>query len=372
MRFDKIKNRRTVMSLVVVVAVAIILFIVEQQGYSNMKIGTTYKIGNTANSNYKEFGNGIVKYSRDGVAFFNQHGDEMWNQSYQMKNPFIEANAVSMAVADQGGNDIFVFQKEGMKGEVHTSLPIEKIAVSEQGIVAVILKNEGNPKIQCFDLAGNLLVEHKTTLDSKGYPISVSLSTNGETLQVVYVQVKDMMLSSRVVYYNFGKQGEGKTDHQILEKEYEDGLVATGFFMDDDSSSVVGEQGIQFYKGKEKPKAGENITVKEEIQSVFYDQKHVGIIIKCDGGEGYEMRLYNESGKQVFSEGVSGLYGNIRISGRKIIMYDGRKCCVYSLGGRKIFEGELENTIYEIMPILGFHKYAIVNTNGIQIGRLAK
>ena len=35
-----------------------------------------------------------------------------------------------------------IFQREGLKGEIKTTLPIEKISVSEQGIVSVIVKNE--------------------------------------------------------------------------------------------------------------------------------------------------------------------------------------------------------------------------------------
>ena len=35
-----------------------------------------------------------------------------------------------------------VVQEDGIKGEIETTLPIEKIAVSRQGIVSAILKNE--------------------------------------------------------------------------------------------------------------------------------------------------------------------------------------------------------------------------------------
>lgn len=54
----------------------------------------------------------------------------------------------SAAVADKEGNDILVFQEDGLKGEVHTTMPIEKVSVSEQGIVECNIKkrysNESN------------------------------------------------------------------------------------------------------------------------------------------------------------------------------------------------------------------------------------
>lgn len=61
--------------------------------------------------------------------------------------PFLDVNEKSAAIADKGGNDIIVFQEDGLKGEIHTTLPIEKINVSEQGIVGAILKMTHQPKL---------------------------------------------------------------------------------------------------------------------------------------------------------------------------------------------------------------------------------
>ena len=69
-------------------------------------------------------------------------GKEKWNQSYQIKNPMIDVSDKSAAVADKEGNDILILQEDGLKGEVHTTKPIEKVSVSEQGIVSAILKKD--------------------------------------------------------------------------------------------------------------------------------------------------------------------------------------------------------------------------------------
>ena len=57
-------------------------------------------------------------------------------------------------VADSGGNNILVFSEEGLKGEIETTLPIERITVSDQGIVSVVLRNENTPEIITYDAAG--------------------------------------------------------------------------------------------------------------------------------------------------------------------------------------------------------------------------
>ena len=72
-----------------------------------------------------------------------------------------------------------IFQKSGLKGEIETTLPIEKISVSNQGIVSAILKNESTPQIISYDAVGNILVEHQVNLNSTGYPISLDMSADG-------------------------------------------------------------------------------------------------------------------------------------------------------------------------------------------------
>ena len=79
-------------------------------------------------------------------------------------------------MADRGGNSIMVFTKDGLKGEIETTLPIEKIAISDQGIVSAILKNENSPQIISYDAAGNILVEQQITLGTTGYPVALDMT----------------------------------------------------------------------------------------------------------------------------------------------------------------------------------------------------
>ena len=68
------------------------------------------------------------------------------------------------------GNTILVFTEEGLKGEIETTLPIEKIAVSDQGIVTAVLRNESSPEIISYDAVGNILVEQQASHGLNGIP----------------------------------------------------------------------------------------------------------------------------------------------------------------------------------------------------------
>ena len=356
-----------------ILAVSIgIYLLINLQTYTSVRTVDTYPVSGAASNEYKQFADGVLKYSRDGISYLDQKGSEVWNQAYQIQNPVVDVNETSGAVADKGGNAILVFNEEGLRGEIETDLPIERISVSEQGIVSVILIDEGSSQILCYDAAGNILVEHKTSVNGTGYPMDAALSPDGEILQVLYLYTQDGTITSRVAYYNFGQEGESETDHQVTEQEYKDVVMADGFFMNQSVSAAVGDNMLTIFRGKSVPEEAVKVEIDKEIKSVFHNQEYIGMILKNEGKEGYELRLYNDRGQMAMSEDFSGDYSNVKICGSQVIMYDGKNCSIFTRGGIQKFEGEMNSNILEIFPVAGVNKYIVMNENGMEVVRLVK
>ena len=373
-RQHKIKQRRRVIICIIAVAavaIAVYLFI-NLQTYTSARVSDTYAAKGAANNSYTQYAEGVLKYSREGIAYLNRKGEEQWNQSYQIKNPFVVAGKKSGVVADKGGNDIIVFEESGVKGEIQTTMPIERINVSEQGIVCTILKSDGGAKVMCYDTAGNVLVEHKTSLSGTGYPMDVALSSNGEVLQVLYLYTQDGKITSKIAYYNFGKAGEEKSDHQVSYQEYEDTIMVSGFYMNDSTSVAVGDNRMVIYEGVDVPKQKTEITMDKEIKSVFHNEKYIGLILKNEGKEGYELRLYNKNGSVALTKDFTGDFNNVKICGSQVIMYDGKKCSIFMRSGIQKYDGEMDNNIFEIFPIAGVNKYIVMSASGMEHVRLVK
>ena len=96
------------------------------------------------------------------------------------------------------------------------------------------------------------------------------------------------------------------------------------------------------------------------------------VFLKNEGKGGYELRLYNTSGKQTLSKDFTGDYGNVKLSGGQVIMYDGNNCSIFLKSGIQKFEGEIETNIREIFPTMGVNKYIVINANGMENVRLVK
>ena len=105
----------TVVTLIVAASVGIYLFI-HLQTYTNVRVANTYPEAGSTDSNYKEFSEGVLRYSRDGMAYLSQQGEEKWNQAYQIKTPTVVAGDDCAIIFDKGGNDVVFLQKEGLRG----------------------------------------------------------------------------------------------------------------------------------------------------------------------------------------------------------------------------------------------------------------
>mgnify|MGYP004465015265 FL=1 len=368
----KRQQRIAIVCIIIVIVSVMTYLLVSLQTYTKVRVSDTYPRKGASDNSYVQFLDGVIKYSKDGIAYMDQTGKEVWNQSYQIKNPMLDVNNKSVAVADKDGNDILIFQEEGLKGEVHTTMPVERISVSEQGIVSAILKNESAMKIMCYDIKGNVLVEHKTTLAGTGYPIDIALSADGNLMQVLYLYTQKGQIVSRLHYYNFGDAGEGKTDHQVTAENYKDTILASGFFMNAETSAAVGDNRVVIYEGKDTPEQVANIKLDKEIKNVFHSEKYVGLILKNQGKSGYELRLYDKSGKVVLSKDFKGDYKHVKICNNQVIMYDGKNCNIYMKNGIQKFKGETDSNILEIFPVEGVNRYIIMSANGMEKVRLVK
>lgn len=374
---EKIRqHKKRYIKKVSIVIVTIVLALVGgvtyvmNQTYTDTRILNTYSDGAEDGAQYVEFAGGILKYTRDGAVFLNDKGKEKWNAAYQIQTPIASVKKNAATIADKGGNDISVFGKNGLKGEIHTNLPIEKTAVSSQGIVSAILKDGNTFRIVCYDAAGNILVEHKTSPSVTGYPMDIDISDNGYMLLVSYLMVEDGVLTGRVAYYNFGDAGKNKEDYIVTQEVYSDSVIPTVFFMDDQTSVVVSDREIVIYKGKDIPKKLTTIKMNNGMKSVFYNEKMIGVVSNEKGGN--VLHLFDKKGQSVLNREFEGEYKNAKISGNLVILNSGKQCTVFSKGGTQRFVGEFDSDILEIKPLMGLNKCLVINTNGFEEIRFTK
>lgn len=361
-----------VTTLTLLAAVISTYLLLEMQTYTRMDVVDSFGNAITDNGNYLEFADGVLKYSRDGITYLDKRGEELWNQSYQIKNPIVVKSEKATAVAEQEGNNIYIFDEDGAKGEVHTTLPVEKLTVSDNGIVAVLLKGESNPKIVCYDVEGNVLIEHRGSMAGTGYPIGLALSPDGTKMMVSYLAVVDGVQSTRIVFYDFGGELGDEKNYQLHEEVYKNAVMPTLVFDEDKHAVAIGENGFVLYKVETGKVTSAVVEIEEEVTSVFYEEGTIGFVLRKAGQEGQEVRLYARNGKQKLSKQIEGEFGNVKLSEGNVLLFDGKKACIISSWGVIEFDGEVEANIMEMISLSGINKFLVMNSNGMDEIRLVK
>ncbi|MDD2979785.1 MAG: DUF5711 family protein [Hespellia sp.] len=356
----------------VILAVSGTFLLLAFQEYSRARDVKTYEYNTSDSNELVQFGDGIVRYNGDGVVYLDSKGRQLWNQACQMRNPVMVQNDDAFVIADRGGSSIQVFTKVGLKGEMETTMPIEMVTVSNQGIVAALLQNENTPKIMCYDAAGNVLVEHSVTANSSGYPINMSIAKDGKLLLVSYLSTKDGNLSSRIVYYNFDAVGQDETDNAVTEENYADEIVPTTFFMDEETSAIVGDSTFRIYKGTQIPELSKEVNLGATIKSTFHTNKYIGFVLNKSNASENELRIYRTNGSIVLSKTFTGSYAHAKMVNNEVFLYDGTKCCIITLSGIQRFKGDVSLDITDIMPITGINKYLVISTREMKSIHLAK
>ncbi len=372
-KFRRAKVRRILVLIVLIIlAVCGTYLLLKNQSYGHARTAAEYSSDISDTSNYAQVANGIVRYNRDGVAFLNNKNEEQWIQPTQLQNPVITVKEESFAVADNGGNNILVFSEEGLRGEIETTLPIEKISISDQGIVSVLMRNGSTPSIITYDAAGNILAEIQITQGTMGYPTAMEMSDDGNTLAVSYLYLDGVNIKSRVIYYNFGEAGQENADNIVSSEEYDNTVMADIFFMGGGRSVAVGDNSFVIYRGTDTPQPEKTIVIDQEIQSVFHSDQYIGFILLNQEKSGYEVRLYNRIGEQLISREIPGNYSNVKMDGDEIIMFEGSRCCIVTATGIIKYDGNLDVDALEIFRAFGVNRYYVMSVDELRVIYLTK
>ena len=369
-REDKSRNLKikviTIIGIVCALLLAIYLFCVYRT-YNNYKVRKTIKIETGTNSQYQAFGEFVVKYSNDGISYINGK-ETIWNEAYEMKSPIVDVCGDYLAIADKNSNTIYIFNKKGKVGEVNTSYPIIKIEVAQQGVVAALLEEASANYIELYDKEGNLIVSHKSLLSENGFPLSFSISNDGEKMMTSYLSIKEGSTENQVIFYNFSNVGKDEVDRVVgTFNQYGETIVPAVYFVSNEDAIAIGDNVLTIYKMKEKPTIRKEIKFDKEIQKVFYNEKYVGLIFENSKGDTpYKMEVYSLSGEKIMSKEIEMNLDHVKFAGKNVLMYDDVTCELISLKGVVKFKHVFTKQLDAIVPMESTNTFLLMTKNKIE------
>lgn len=366
----KRKIRLIVIAAVVLVVISIIIVIVKTHKtvYSDYSVVSSVSRTDTSTSTYIQFGNGYVRYSKDGASYFNGSHDQIWNNTYEMNNVEAQVSGDYLAIAGLDSNMVNIYDKDGVVAEINTALPIVNYSVSENGYVVAILEDTNANFVSMFDTSGKQIFKKKTTIAGDGVPLSVSVSDDAQKVVVSFTNIAGVEFNSSVVFYNLGEVGQSETDRVVGGFDtYKGMLVPKVQFVNSDTVVAFGESLLSFYSIKEYPKLTADVNLENKIDKVFYNSSYVGLYYNSYGDKGeHRIDVYNLSGDVVMSKTFSDDFTNIMLTNAGVMMYNKTKCLIYDMDGNQKFSYDFDSEIVDILPLSGEDRYIYITATKIQ------
>ena len=368
------RHRVSVILKYAVVAAVVLLVIFGIRYYMNNRTFTGYSIASTTErsdtltTKYAPFGDKILKYSRDGVSYTDDTNSLLFSITYTMQDPILALSQKAGAVADKNGSQIYIFDQEKQMGQITTLLPIKHIAVSNQGVVAVLMEESKSSKLEIYSADGTMIGDGIFDLEDAGYPMNLSISSDGTKIAIAFAQISGSKFNSSVAVYNFDNVGENYVDHLVFAKNYTDYMIPELHYFDASTLVAVGDGILGFYQGSQIPEIVNEVTIENEIKSVFYGENMVGLVFETV--EGKMLTLYDAKGNLVTQIPFTMDYDNIRIADNRVLIYNDTEMGLYSFSGKECFRHTFETSMVDIFTTKSRSKYLFIYTNETQLVKL--
>lgn len=365
----KLKNTYRLILVIAIIAAIFALVVVQYRRhvYTGYDVITTVARENAAGSVDCRLGDTILTYSKDGAHCLNLKGNVTWNQTYEIQDIQIAVCGDTVAIGEYNGRNIYVQNAEKQLSRITTNMPVRGLAVSSAGYVTAVLDDGNVSLIHTYNEKGEPAFQGQARMNDSGYPASLSLSPNGELLCVSYWYVDSGIVKTNIAFYNLGPVGQNNSDFIVSAYSYTDMLVPKVQFMNNSTAFALGDSRLMVYKGEHKPVVEAERMLDEEIQSVFYNDKYIGLVFRAGEGNAlYRVDIYDTEAALVGSYPLNMEYRDLFFGKNNFVAYNETECVITDLRGIEKFNGAFDKTVRLMVPVNDAYKYILVTDDTLE------
>jgi len=199
--------------------------------------------------------------------------------------------------------------------------------------------------------------------EEKGsFPVDIALSNDAQKLAVDMLDVTEGSVRSTVSFYNFGSVGQNEIDNNVGTYTYDDTFISEISYVASNRMIAIEDSGYIVFEGAQKPAPKREVKFKTEVQSVFYDNKYVGIVYSSPKKEGcWNIKVYDMAGKTVMENETTIAYDKIEfLDNNEICVRNTHDCELYTIHGIRKFSYTFDKDIYKILSGSDSQSYTFV------------
>lgn len=332
--------------------------------YSDYSVDRVLRVENAGKTNYVNVFDKLISYNPDGVALLDKKGEQIWNLSFEMQDPRIETKREYVLLFDRQGTVIVVLDENGEVSRINASYPITHASISENGNIAVIMQQPESAHIVAYEKEGVVIAEGEVFASESGYPLSVSLSSNGESMAVSSLKLAEGDIKSEITFYDFSKDGSLKENNKASVFSYSDEVIPILDHVKDDKVLAIGSGSVSVFSNGAEPKVQKELFFEGEVKSVVHNEEYFGIVSEKENEEGNiinVLTLYTTGCTKRFSKEIDASYSKCEIlDNNEIFLTDGKTATIYNSFGEKKFQKEFEGDVSSIIPAGGQKGYYLL------------
>ena len=319
-------------------------------------------------STYQTLGDGLYKFSRDGVIGYDADLNIKWSGSYDFTAPIADSCGSFVAVADAGGKEVYVFDGSDSGVKIDVLHPITHVQVASQGVVAIVMEDGNSDITQIIDSQNEneLLVEFTTNVSEDGYPIDIALSNDGKKLVTSYLYMENGVSQTKLTFYNFGSVGQNYVKKIVKAKVLDQQIVSGVEFLGNDSICAFTEKGYILYSMKQLVDDIKEESFDKPIKSIVYDEDYFGFVLKDVAEEhNYLLKIYEKSGSVKLSKPIDFLYNTTYLIDGQVFFLSDQEARIININGTQKLSCQSDARLLYMMPTNRFDRYLLVDQNNI-------
>jgi hypothetical protein len=374
LRVDEInKSKKKKRKRLVILAVLLVLLMVgviviirlQSMNFNSFEVIKTAELSDLTGSKFISYRGGALKANRDGTETISADGKQIWNVTYNMKDPIVDVNNSFAVIGDLNGKSAYIVNGSGVSNAIKTLYPIVDVQVAAQGVAALVLNNGTKDRINIYSMESTEEIAYVESVATKdGFPISIALSDDGRKLITSYVKAEADTITSQVTFHNFGDVGQNHTDNLVGTYNFSE-FVPKVEFLTNDIAAIFLENGFWLYSIEEIPSEIAKISYDQRIQDIFYGQDYIGIVLEAQGSEASKLLMYDFSGSKIAERELSFSYEKIVSGEDYVVFYNNESCHVISDDGEDVFDDVFNVAVNQLLPGSSYKEFLAITDLGI-------
>ena len=366
-------NKKFIISLFILFIVLIFVvlyFTLTKHNVSNTKsVRITTSNLSGAGVKYKKLSSGYVRITNDGIVFFDKNGNIKWNVSYNIANFLIDSKKDYIAIAGVGERKAYVFNEKGktIEYEVKPNETIERIAVSNEGELALLISDENYEYLKKFvngelrDMTDAINLENQLATD-----IVISEDNKYLAMSYLYKEANEDRVLSKVSLYFFDETYALMNGVRfIMSLNSDTGIDKVDMllrikFIGDDILYLITDNKLYLSKIEDNNlKIIKKNNLNHDIKSVYANNEYIMIMLDNmnydKDNKRHIIEIYDKSGNRKLNKKVDiNFYDDFYMTEDNIVVKSGDMINIYGFIGNHIFEKHLDNEVIYVEKISSF------------------